>query len=77
MALALAAPAGSLGLVNVSAGPASYPGFLLYSAQGYDKAAVAAFNAPHPCFVVTSNDNSTGHYSSRFRLMDKSLNGGH
>lgn len=39
---------------------ASNPGFVLYSAQGYDHAAVTAFNATNPGFTVTLNDNSTG-----------------
>lgn len=43
-----------------SAHAASNPGFVLYSAQGYDHAAVTAFNATHPGFTVTLNDNSTG-----------------
>jgi iron(III) transport system substrate-binding protein len=38
----------------------SNPGFVLYSAQGYDHAAVTAFNATNPGFTVTLNDNSTG-----------------
>jgi len=50
----------SLSLVSVSVSAASNPGFVLYSAQGYDSAAVAAFNATHPGFTVTLNDNSTG-----------------
>jgi len=48
--VALAAPAHAV----------SNPGFVLYSAQGYDHAAVAAFNATNPGFTVTLNDNSTG-----------------
>jgi iron(III) transport system substrate-binding protein len=51
---------GSLTLVSASAHAASNPGFVLYSAQGYDSAAVKAFNATHPGFTVTLNDNSTG-----------------
>ncbi len=43
-----------------SAGAATGPTLVVYSAQGYDKAAVAAFNATHPGFSVTLNDNSTG-----------------
>jgi iron(III) transport system substrate-binding protein len=39
---------------------AAGPTLVVYSAQGYDKAAVAAFNATHPGFSVTLNDNSTG-----------------
>ena len=38
----------------------SNPGFVLYSAQGYDHASVTAFNATKPGFTVTLNDNSTG-----------------
>jgi iron(III) transport system substrate-binding protein len=44
----------------VPAHAASNPGFVLYSAQGYDHAAVVAFNATNPGFTVTLNDNSTG-----------------
>jgi iron(III) transport system substrate-binding protein len=43
-----------------SAGAATGPTLVVYSAQGYDKAAVDAFNATHPGFNVTLNDNSTG-----------------
>jgi len=54
----------SLSLFSVSGGTASAatknPGFILYSAQGYDQATVTAFNATHPGFTVTLNDNSTG-----------------
>ncbi len=42
------------------AGAAQGPTLVVYSAQGYDKAAVAAFNSTHPGFTVTLNDNSTG-----------------
>ena len=48
-----------LGLENAS-DASSNPGFVLYSAQGYDHATVSAFNATHPGFTVTLNDNSTG-----------------
>ena len=60
IAVMLVVTVASLSLVNVTAGAASNPGFVLYSAQGYDKAAVTAFNATHPGFTVTLNDNSTG-----------------
>ncbi len=43
-----------------NAGAASGPTLVVYSAQGYDKASVDAFNATHPGFTVTLNDNSTG-----------------
>lgn len=59
--LALAAlTIASLVTLTVPARAASNPGFVLYSAQGYDHAAVAAFNATNPGFTVTLNDNSTG-----------------
>jgi len=60
--VALAASLASMSYV-VSAGTASAssnPGFVLYSSQGYDHASVTAFNATHPGFTVTLNDNSTG-----------------
>jgi iron(III) transport system substrate-binding protein len=57
---ASAALAASLTVLAGSAHGASNPGFVLYSAQGYDHAAVTAFNATHPGFTVTLNDNSTG-----------------
>ncbi|MDE3064739.1 MAG: extracellular solute-binding protein, partial [Acidobacteriota bacterium] len=60
VALALVATVVSLSLVHVAAGASANPGFVLYSAQGYDSAAVKAFNATHPGFTVTLNDNSTG-----------------
>jgi iron(III) transport system substrate-binding protein len=61
MAIALAATCASLSLVAVSAGAAGNgPTLVVYSAQGYDSAAVKAFNATHPGFTVTLNDNSTG-----------------
>ena len=47
-------------VLAASARASSNPGFVLYSAQGYDHAAVGAFNATHPGFTVTLNDNSTG-----------------
>ena len=59
-AMMLVVTVASLSLLNVAAGAAANPGFVLYSAQGYDKAAVTAFNATHPGFTVTLNDNSTG-----------------
>lgn len=61
--VALAATVASLSLLSISgtsANAASNPGFVLYSAQGYDQAVVDAFNATHPGFTVTLNDNSTG-----------------
>ncbi len=59
-AVTLVITVASLSLLNVTAGAAANPGFVLYSAQGYDKATVTAFNATHPGFTVTLNDNSTG-----------------
>ncbi|MDE3082657.1 MAG: extracellular solute-binding protein [Acidobacteriota bacterium] len=47
-------------LVPASIASAAGPTLVVYSAQGYDKAAVDAFNATHPGFTVTLNDNSTG-----------------
>ena len=47
-------------LTAVSANAASRPTLVVYSAQGYDSAVVKAFNATHPGFTVTLNDNSTG-----------------
>ena len=47
-------------LVPASIASAAGPTLVVYSAQGYDKAAVAAFNATHSGFTVTLNDNSTG-----------------
>ncbi len=47
-------------VASPAAQAAANPGFVLYSAQGYDSAAVQAFNATHPGFTVTLNDNSTG-----------------
>ena len=47
-------------MITLPAGAAKNPGFILYSAQGYDSAMVKAFNATHPGFTVTLNDNSTG-----------------
>ena len=44
----------------VSATAAQRPTLVVYSAQGYDSAVVKAFNATHPGFNVTLNDNSTG-----------------
>ena len=55
--------ASSLALVASNAGAsakATGPTLVVYSAQGYDKAAVAAFNKTNPGFTVTLNDNSTG-----------------
>ena len=43
----------SLSIVATVAGAASRPTLVVYSAQGYDKATVAAFNATHPGFSVT------------------------
>jgi iron(III) transport system substrate-binding protein len=61
LATALAAvTVASLVLLTGQAHATSNPGFVLYSAQGYDHAAVTAFNATHPGFTVTLNDNSTG-----------------
>jgi iron(III) transport system substrate-binding protein len=58
----LAATLASMSYVvsGASAGASSNPGFVLYSSQGYDHASVTAFNATHPGFTVTLNDNSTG-----------------
>jgi iron(III) transport system substrate-binding protein len=50
----------SLVLLTGQAHASANPGFVLYSAQGYDHAAVAAYNATKPGFTVTLNDNSTG-----------------
>jgi iron(III) transport system substrate-binding protein len=61
--LALAGTTASLSFVisvSAGAGASSNPGFALYAAEGYDAAAVKAFNATHPGFTVTLNDNSTG-----------------
>ncbi|HVB19086.1 MAG TPA: extracellular solute-binding protein [Acidimicrobiales bacterium] len=57
-----AAALSAVGVVTLSkgAGATSHPTLVVYSAQGYDKATVAAFNATHPGFTVTLNDNSTG-----------------
>lgn len=63
MSVALTGAVASLSLLTISGTPASAtanPGFILYSAQGYDSAVVKAFNATHPGFTVTLNDNSTG-----------------
>ncbi|HEV2427794.1 MAG TPA: hypothetical protein VGS61_06215, partial [Acidimicrobiales bacterium] len=56
IAAVVAAPA----VLVPAAHASSNPGFVLYSAQGYDHATVSAFNATHPGFTVTLNDNSTG-----------------
>lgn len=56
---AVIASLGALG-TSKSANAASGPTLVVYSAQGYDKATVNAFNATHPGFNVTLNDNSTG-----------------
>src|SRR5665213_1494827 len=60
LVLATSALAASIIWVVAPAHAASNPGFVLYSAQGYDHASVAAFNATNPGFTVTLNDNSTG-----------------
>lgn len=61
VAAALTAAVASLPLVAISAGAAAKaPTLVVYSAQGYDSAAVTAFNKTHPGFTVTLNDNSTG-----------------
>jgi iron(III) transport system substrate-binding protein len=52
--------AASFVLIAAPAHGASNPGFVLYSAQGYDQATVTAFNATKPGFTVTLNDDSTG-----------------
>jgi iron(III) transport system substrate-binding protein len=57
---AVAATIASMVAFTVPAHASSNPGFVLYSAQGYDHAAVTAFNATNPGFTVTLNDNSTG-----------------
>ncbi|HUV57975.1 MAG TPA: extracellular solute-binding protein [Acidimicrobiales bacterium] len=59
----LAAALASLSLSTlsaVSANAAQGPTLVVYSAQGYDSAVVKAYNATHPGFPVTLNDNSTG-----------------
>ena len=43
-----------------TAAAASHPTLVVYSAQGYDKAMVAAFEHKYPSIPVTLNDNSTG-----------------
>ncbi|HUX05080.1 MAG TPA: extracellular solute-binding protein [Acidimicrobiales bacterium] len=60
--MALAATMASLFLVTLSAGASAKKGptLVVYSAQGYDSAAVTAFNKTNPGFTVTLNDNSTG-----------------
>ncbi|HEY1762837.1 MAG TPA: extracellular solute-binding protein [Acidimicrobiales bacterium] len=61
--VALAGTVAALPLVisaGSDAGASSNPGFALYAAEGYDAASVKAFNATHPGFTVTLNDNSTG-----------------
>ncbi len=60
IAVSAALAVASLSLVSLTAGAASNPGFVLYSAQGYDQQAVDAFNATHPGFTVTLKDDSTG-----------------
>ncbi len=57
--VALAPVVASLSLLGVPSGAAE-PTLVVYSAQGYDSAAVTAFNHTHPGFSVTLNDNSTG-----------------
>ncbi|NNN01152.1 MAG: extracellular solute-binding protein [Acidimicrobiaceae bacterium] len=62
-AVVLAASVASLSLIAVpavSANGAQGPTLVVYSAQGYDSAVVKAYNATHPGFTVTLNDNSTG-----------------
>ena len=59
-AVALATSVLAPAALTTTARAAANPGFVLYSAQGYDHAAVSAFNATHPGFTVTLNDNSTG-----------------
>ena len=62
-ALALAATMIPMSLSMSGAGAsakATGPTLVVYSAQGYDSATVKAFNATHPGFTVTLNDNSTG-----------------
>jgi iron(III) transport system substrate-binding protein len=62
VAVAVTGAVASLSLVaaSVPAHAVSNPGFILYSAQGYDQATVDAFNKTNPGFTVTLNDNSTG-----------------
>ena len=60
LAVSASAVALSLVVITLPAHAASNPGFVLYSAQGYDQAAVTAFNATNPGFTVTLNDDSTG-----------------
>jgi iron(III) transport system substrate-binding protein len=62
-AVVLASSVASLSLLAVSAvsvSAAQGPTLVVYSAQGYDSAVVKAYNATHPGFAVTLNDNSTG-----------------
>ena len=60
--VAIAATLASLSVVYAAAGAAAKKGptLVVYSAQGYDSAAVTAFNKTNPGFTVTLNDNSTG-----------------
>lgn len=57
---ALGVTATGMTLASQVAASASGPTLYVYSAQGYDSAAVAAFNATNPGFTVALNDNSTG-----------------
>lgn len=56
----IAAATALAGLVGTVRSGAATPTLVVYSAQGYDSAVVKAFNATHPGFNVTLNDNSTG-----------------
>lgn len=60
-AVALTTTVASLSmLTTISDAAAQHPTLVVYSAQGYDSAAVTAFNKTNPGFTVTLNDNSTG-----------------
>ena len=62
-ATAIAASVASLSLLSRPrrrTPPPKGPTLVVYSAQGYDHAAVAAFIKTNPGFTVTLNDNSTG-----------------
>ncbi|MBW4077175.1 MAG: hypothetical protein HIU84_01395, partial [Acidobacteria bacterium] len=52
-AVALTATVASLSLLTTSGAAAQHPTLVVYSAQGYDSAAVTAFNKTNPGFTVT------------------------
>lgn len=58
--VAVSALCSSVAAVGAHASSAHGPNLVVYSAQGYDAAAVAAFNKTNAGFTVTLNDNSTG-----------------